>query len=93
MAFFLFVKQVVEKLGEVTTLTNVYNGLKEKMSKIQALRIPMNQEVAPEESCFDKIVGLLKVNYFCFVTVKRGKCAIAGEFRKTLKTQVSMNIH
>ena len=28
--------------------------------KVEALRIPLNQDTAPNESCFDQIVGILK---------------------------------
>jgi len=49
-----------EKLAKVDTLTNIFNGLKEKVDKVQALRIPVNQDKAPQEECFDQITGLLK---------------------------------
>merc|ERR1712045_706985 len=49
-----------EKLEKVDTLTNIFNGLKEKVDKVQALRIPVNQDKAPQEECFDQITGLLK---------------------------------
>ena len=31
-----------------------------KVSKVEALRIPVNQDQAPDEECFDQIVALLK---------------------------------
>merc|ERR1712141_697089 len=34
--------------------------LTEKLDKVQALRIPVNQDKAPQEECFDQITGLLK---------------------------------
>lgn len=49
-----------EKLGDVQTLTNIFSALKDKVEKVQAMRIPVNQETAPAEECFDQIVALLK---------------------------------
>merc|ERR1712227_23105 len=51
---------LTEKLAKVDTLTSIFNGLKEKVDKVQALRIPVNQDKAPQEECFDQITGLLK---------------------------------
>merc|ERR1711944_233283 len=42
------------------TLTSIYSGLKEKNEKVNAIRIPLNQETAPAEECFDQITALLK---------------------------------
>lgn len=53
-------EEVSEKLAEVSTLSNIYQGLKEKVSKVEALRIPINQDTSPTEECFDQIVALLK---------------------------------
>jgi len=53
-------KEIVEKLGDVETLTNIFSNLKSKNEKVEALRIPLNQDTAPNESCFDQIVGILK---------------------------------
>merc|ERR1711971_633956 len=52
--------KVAEKLAEVQSLTEVFGGLKAKVSKVEALRIPVNQDQAPDEECFDQIVALLK---------------------------------
>lgn len=52
--------EVVEKLADVQTLTNIFGALKEKVDKVNAIRIPINQETAPAEECFDQIVALLK---------------------------------
>jgi len=49
-----------EKLAEVQSLTEVFGGLKAKLNKVEALRIPVNQDQAPDEECFDQIVALLK---------------------------------
>jgi len=49
-----------EKLAEVKSLTEVFGGLKAKVDKVEALRIPVNQDQAPDEECFDQIVALLK---------------------------------
>merc|ERR1712223_162594 len=49
-----------EELAEVITLTSIYSGLKEKNEKVNAIRIPLNQETAPAEECFDQITALLK---------------------------------
>merc|ERR1719427_578898 len=52
--------EISEKLESVTTLNEIYAQLKEKVPKLEALRIPMNQEKAPAEENFDQIVALLK---------------------------------
>merc|ERR1712088_544209 len=49
-----------EKLAEVQSLTEVFGGLKAKLNKVEALRIPVNQDQAPDEECFDQIVSLIK---------------------------------
>merc|ERR1712193_431177 len=49
-----------EKMTSISTLTTIFNGLKEKVEKVQALRIPMEQDKAPQEEVFDQILGLLK---------------------------------
>merc|ERR1712080_763740 len=49
-----------EKLDSVTTISEIYEALKEKVPKIDPIRIPTNQEKAPSEDNFDKIVDLLK---------------------------------
>merc|ERR1712193_348994 len=49
-----------EKMTQISTLTTIFNGLKEKVEKVQAIRIPLNQETAPAEECFDQITALLK---------------------------------
>merc|ERR1711950_66209 len=53
-------EEQTEKLAEVKTLTSIYSGLKEKNEKVNAIRIPLNQETAPAEECFDQITALLK---------------------------------
>ena len=72
--------QITEKLADVTTLTTIYQGMKEKVrtslvwmffgiwnnslgfqnAKVEAIRIPVNQDKAPNEECFDQILALLK---------------------------------
>merc|ERR1712180_553522 len=52
--------EVTEKLADVQTLTQIFGGLKEKVDKINAIRVPINQECAPAEECFDQIIALLK---------------------------------
>merc|ERR1712111_182612 len=52
--------QITEKLADVTTLTTIYQGMKEKNAKVEAIRIPVNQDKAPNEECFDQILALLK---------------------------------
>merc|ERR1712062_288135 len=52
--------EISEKLAEVKTLTQIFGGLKEKVDKINAIRIPVNQETAPAEDCFDQILAALK---------------------------------
>jgi len=49
-----------EKLEGVQTINEIYAALKEKVPKLDALRIPMNQEKAPAEANFDQIVAMLK---------------------------------
>jgi len=53
-------EELTEKLANVQTLTSIYGGLKEKNEKVNAIRIPLNQETAPAEECFDQITALLK---------------------------------
>merc|ERR1711933_641237 len=43
-----------------TERTQMIGGLKEKVDKINAIRIPVNQETAPAEDCFDQILAALK---------------------------------
>lgn len=50
----------VEKLECVTTVNEIYAAIKEKVPKLEPLRIPMNQEQAPAEENFDQIVAMLK---------------------------------
>lgn len=52
--------KVTEKLADITTLTEIFNGLKGKNEKVEALRIPVNQDKAPDEECFDQLIALLK---------------------------------
>merc|ERR1712193_157388 len=49
-----------EKMTQISTLTTIFNGLKEKVEKVQALRIPMEQDKAPQEDVFDQILAALK---------------------------------
>jgi len=49
-----------EKLEGIQTINEIYAALKEKVPKLDALRIPMNQEKAPAEANFDQIVAMLK---------------------------------
>jgi len=53
-------EECTEKLDSVTTISEIYEALKEKVPKIDPIRIPTNQEKAPSEDNFDKIVDLLK---------------------------------
>jgi len=48
------------KLEGVTTLNEIYAAIKEKVPKLEPIRIPTNQEEAPTEESFDQIVALLK---------------------------------
>merc|ERR1712013_790458 len=43
-----------------TTLNEIYGAIKDKVPKLEPIRIPMNQEKAPEEANFDQIVAMLK---------------------------------
>merc|ERR1711983_277644 len=52
--------KVTEKLADSTTLTEIFSALKGKNEKVEALRIPVNQDKAPDEECFDQLVALLK---------------------------------
>jgi len=53
-------EELTEKMTSVTTLNEIYAAVKDKVPKLEPLRIPMNQEKAPEEENFDQIVTLLK---------------------------------
>jgi len=53
-------EELGEKLASVTTLNEIYAAVKDKVPKLEPLRIPMNQEKAPAEENFDQIVALLK---------------------------------
>merc|ERR1719210_806925 len=53
-------EEKTEKLEKATTLSNIFGALKEKVSKVEALRIPFAQDKAPEEQVFDQILAILK---------------------------------
>merc|ERR1711970_1451048 len=48
------------KLEGVTTINEIYAAIKEKVPKVEPIRIPINQEQSPTEENFDQIVALLK---------------------------------
>merc|ERR1719193_407686 len=52
--------EFAEKLSGVTTLNEIYAAIKDKVPKLDPIRIPMNQEMAPPEENFDQIVAMLK---------------------------------
>jgi len=53
-------EELTEKLTGVTTINEIYAAMKEKVPKIEPIRIPMNQENSPAEENFDQIVAMLK---------------------------------
>merc|ERR1712241_1401665 len=53
-------EEISEKLSGVTTLNEIYAAIKDKVPKLEPIRIPMNQEQAPAEENFDQIVAMLK---------------------------------
>jgi len=53
-------EQLTEKLEGVTTINEIYAAIKEKVPKLEPIRIPMHQEQAPAEENFDQIVAMLK---------------------------------
>jgi len=53
-------EEMSEKLEEVLTINEIYGALKEKVPKIEPIRIPINQEKSPTEQNFDQIVVMLK---------------------------------
>merc|ERR1712088_1117542 len=53
-------EEISEKLSGVTTLNEIYAAIKDKVPKLEPIRIPMNQEMAPAEENFDQIVAMLK---------------------------------
>merc|ERR1712106_144309 len=53
-------EELTEKLAGVTTLNEIYAAIKDKVPKLEPIRIPMNQEQAPAEANFDQIVAMLK---------------------------------
>merc|ERR1712180_539642 len=53
-------EELTEKLAGVTTINEIYAAIKEKVPKLEPIRIPMNQEQAPAEENFDQIVAMLK---------------------------------
>jgi len=53
-------EELSEKLSNVTTINEIYAAIKEKVGKLEPIRIPMNQEKAPAEENFDQIVAMLK---------------------------------
>merc|ERR1712018_643082 len=53
-------EEKTEKLEKCTTLSNIFTALKEKVNKVEALRIPFAQDKAPEEEVFDQILAILK---------------------------------
>merc|ERR1712002_438521 len=48
------------KLEGVTAMNEIYGAIKEKVPKVEPIRIPINQEQSPTEENFDQIVALLK---------------------------------
>jgi len=54
------IEECSEKLAAVLTINEIYAAIKEKVPKLEPIRIPMNQEKAPEEENFDQIVAMLK---------------------------------
>merc|ERR1711988_939077 len=53
-------EEMTEKLTGVTTINEIYAAIKEKVPKVEPIRIPMNQENSPAEENFDQIVAMLK---------------------------------
>jgi len=53
-------EEITEKLAGVTTLNEIYAAIKDKVPKLEPIRIPMNQEMSPDEGNFDQIVAMLK---------------------------------
>jgi len=53
-------EELSEKLTGVTSLNEIYAAIKEKVPKLEPIRIPMNQENSPAEENFDQIVAMLK---------------------------------
>merc|ERR1712066_658589 len=53
-------EEISEKLSGVTTLNEIYAAIKDKVPKLEPIRIPMNQEQAPAEENFDQIVAMLE---------------------------------
>jgi len=53
-------EELTEKLTGVTTINEIYAAIKEKVPKLEPIRIPMNQENSPAEENFDQIVAMLK---------------------------------
>merc|ERR1712179_579586 len=53
-------EELTEKMAGVTTINDIYAAIKEKVPKLEPIRIPMNQEKAPAEENFDQIVAMLK---------------------------------
>eukprot|EP00096_Caligus_rogercresseyi_P006394 TRINITY_DN227_c0_g1_i1.p1 TRINITY_DN227_c0_g1~~TRINITY_DN227_c0_g1_i1.p1 ORF type:complete len:495 (+),score=211.05 TRINITY_DN227_c0_g1_i1:176-1660(+) len=53
-------EEVKTKLESISTLTNIFVDLKNEVSKVDALRVPLNQDTSPDEDCFDQVVSLLK---------------------------------
>jgi len=53
-------EEFTAKLEGVTTINEIYAAIKEKVPKVEPIRIPINQEQAPSEESFDQIVALLK---------------------------------
>merc|ERR1719495_2877250 len=78
-------EELTEKLAGVTTLNEIYGSIKDKVPKLEPIRIPMNQEKAPEEANFDQIVAMLKdttascpVIFNCQAGISRTTTAIDG---------------
>jgi len=53
-------EQVTEKITDIQTLTAIFGAIKSKVDKVEAVRIPVNQDKAPDEDSFDQIVAMLK---------------------------------
>jgi predicted protein tyrosine phosphatase len=53
-------EMVTEKIADIQTLTAIFGAIKSKVDKVEAVRIPVNQDKAPDEDSFDQIVAMLK---------------------------------
>merc|ERR1712130_533618 len=85
-------EEISEKLSGVTTLNEIYAAIKDKVPKLEPIRIPMNQEMAPAEENFDQIVAMLKDTTASCPVIFNCQAGISRTTTAYLKAKIMNNI-